>query len=268
MDNGGFKTSTWQEQARSDWHAMDVFRDIDPAQRLIDALFFGTRYKPRFFGTRPERYGAIGCYLELWSHDAQRQLVLRGYAYALAHDDVNFDGKATARSVDWPRAGAPQSISLPLPAIQGAYQFHVQLSCVVRAEGLAPAVASASARLDKHYARSDWTNLRILPARWPDRDHNLVIDGKLHGGGDWFCPNCGGLGAFKTMAIPKADWESGATGYHLYACNKVNGIEACTVCGGSGGVYERWYVKEHPELRKIAFTRGSGLVSAQRPAPA
>ena len=97
---------------------------------------------------------------------------------------------------------------------------------------------------------------------------NLVIDGKLHGGGDWFCPNCGGLGAFETMAIPKADWESGATGYHLYACNKVNGIEACTVCGGSGGVYERWYVQEHPELRKIAFTRGSGLVSAQRPAPA
>lgn len=258
MDNGRFKVTSWQEQARSDWHAMDVFRDIDPAQRLTDALFFGTRSK---------RQGAIGCYLEVWSHDVQRQLVLRGYAYALANDDVNFDGKAIARSVDWPQTGATRSISLPLPAVQGAYQFHVQLSCTVGAEGLAPVMASASARLHKHYDRSDWTELRILPARFPNRDHNLVIDGKLQGGGDWFCPNCGGLGAFQTMAIPKADWTSGTTGYHLYACNRVNGIEACTVCGGVGGVYERWYVKEHPELRRISFARGSGLVSAQRPSP-
>ena len=66
------------------------------------------------------------------------------------------------------------------------------------------------------------------------------------------CPECWGVGSFITFAIPKADYESGLSGYNLYSCNIINGTKACTRCGGSGQEFKQWYINENPELGTVA----------------
>jgi hypothetical protein len=80
------------------------------------------------------------------------------------------------------------------------------------------------------------------------------------------CPDCNGEGSTMTFAIPKADWESGLTGYALYSCNTLNAVVACSACGGSGVSYHAWYLDEKPELRAtaVALVKGSGRVRARR----
>ena len=80
------------------------------------------------------------------------------------------------------------------------------------------------------------------------------------------CPDCSGAGTTVTFAIPKADWESGQTGYALYSCNTLNAVVACAACGGSGVSYHAWYLDEKPELRAstIPLVKGSGRVRERR----
>jgi hypothetical protein len=83
------------------------------------------------------------------------------------------------------------------------------------------------------------------------------------------CPACFGDGAEVGFAIPKADAESGLTGYARFSCNMINASHACTVCGGSGSLFEDWYVREQPEISRAAkpFKRGSGQIDCERMAP-
>lgn len=76
------------------------------------------------------------------------------------------------------------------------------------------------------------------------------------------CSACFGEGASKHMSIPKADYESGLSGYALYSCNTINGTYGCKACGGIGAKYEDWYLKENPGLQKASeeFRKGRGSV--------
>ena len=51
------------------------------------------------------------------------------------------------------------------------------------------------------------------------------------------CCACFGEGSSKQMSIPKAEYESGLSGYALYSCNTINGTYGCSACGGSGAKY-------------------------------
>ena len=74
------------------------------------------------------------------------------------------------------------------------------------------------------------------------------------------CNACFGEGESKHMSIPKADLESGLTGYALYSTKRINGTYGCTACGGGGANYEEWYLKENPTLRDNSepFRKGWG----------
>ena len=76
------------------------------------------------------------------------------------------------------------------------------------------------------------------------------------------CANCFGEGMFKSMTIPKEDYESGLTGYALYSCNRINGTYGCKECGGEGASLESWYQAESPEITasKVPLKRGNGAV--------
>lgn len=83
------------------------------------------------------------------------------------------------------------------------------------------------------------------------------------------CPDCYGRGFNKSFAIPKKDYESGATGYALYSCSTLCATVACTKFGGIGVQYEDWYLRGHPEraLYKgvlAPFYLGSGVVRVER----
>lgn len=81
--------------------------------------------------------------------------------------------------------------------------------------------------------------------RWANLSQSPVITTPGGREGDVICPTCLGTGSFVSMAIPKADINSGATGYALYSLNMVNGTLGCKRCGGSGGVLEKWYLDEN-----------------------
>jgi hypothetical protein len=76
------------------------------------------------------------------------------------------------------------------------------------------------------------------------------------------CNTCFGEGSSRHMSIPKADYESGLSGYALYSCNKINGTYGCKACGGMGVKYENWYLNENPALENSPneFREGRGSV--------
>ena len=79
-----------------------------------------------------------------------------------------------------------------------------------------------------------------------------------------YCKKCAGEGKTIGFAIPKADYERGATGYELYSCNTVNATYGCEACGGRGALYKDWYLEENPELRETSqeFVIGTGRLLA------
>lgn len=76
------------------------------------------------------------------------------------------------------------------------------------------------------------------------------------------CSACFGEGASQQMSIPKADYESGLSGYALFSCNRTNGTYGCKACGGMGAKYEEWYLKENPGLKNSPeeFRKGRGSI--------
>lgn len=81
------------------------------------------------------------------------------------------------------------------------------------------------------------------------------------------CPMCGGAGSAITFAIPKADQDSGLSGYALYSCNTINGAVACVYCDGEGARFEEWYLDEDPQRRATLpeYRSGTGKFLARRP---
>lgn len=245
-----FIQNTWAERARSSFEFRSYVEQLSTTATLIDTLFFGIRTTTQ---------GAAGVYVELYYESAARTLSACMLTFVQAEhgflrEDTVKLGKIQINSP------VRQTIDLTSSAAFGrAYWFTIRLDLRKDAENNI-SVTAASARLHHNYsAGGALDNPTILPSKLPDREHNLKVSGKLISGENRFCPNCSGIGAFDEMAIPKADWESGLSGYALYSCNHVSGREACTVCGGSGGKYEKWYLGEHPELSEGVFVAGSGL---------
>lgn len=245
-----FITYTWAARARSSFEFCSYVEQLTEAA-LIDTLFFGIRTTTQ---------GTAGVYVELYYETVAR--TLSACMLTFVRPEHGFFAEDTVKLRKIPiKSPILQSAELTSPAALGrAYWFTILLDLCEDA-GNNISVTAASARLHHDYSNDlAGENPTILPSKLPDRDHNLKISGQLISGGKRFCPNCSGIGAFDEMAIPKADWESGVSGYALYSCNLVSGREACTVCGGSGGKYEKWYLDEHPEFLNVAFVEGSGLL--------
>lgn len=245
-----FSHRSWTDRARSQPEFRLAAEQLSATAKATDRLFFGTR-------TTAE--GAAGIYVELYYESISRALSACMLTFVAPEDGFLAEETTKIRQVQLASPVQP-SIDLTSSAALGrAYWFAVHLELVERI-GTDVSISGASARLHKNYsATSPFNNPKILPTILPNRDQNLRVSGRLLSGGQFFCPNCLGTGAFDDMAIPKADWESGATGYALYSCNQVGGRVACTVCGGAGGKFESWYLEEHPELSEVGFAPGSGL---------
>ncbi|QTN21463.1 hypothetical protein HZ992_14850 [Rhizobacter sp. AJA081-3] len=181
------------------------------------------------------------------------------FTFVVPEDGFLTEETAKLSQVQLARPVQPFTDLISSTAPRRTIWFDIHLELVEPSSTEVP-VSSASARLRKIYSgASPYCGPKILPTALPSRDQNLRVFGRLLSGGQFFCPNCSGIGAFDDMAIPKADWDSGATGYALYSCNRVCGRVACNVCGGSGGKFASWYLEEHPELAEVVFAAGSGL---------
>lgn len=240
----------WTERACSRPEFRTAKEQLSVSAREIDTLFFGVR-------TSTE--GAAGIYVELYYESIARVLSACMFTFVAPEDGFLVEEaiKVSHVKLDSP---VQQFIELNTSTARGgAYWFAIRMELLEHT----PAdirLCGASARLHKNYsAASPFNNPKILPTTLPNRDQNLRVFGRLLSGGRLFCPNCSGIGAFDDMAIPKADWESGATGYALYSCNRVSGRVACSVCGGSGGRFASWYIEERPELSGAGFVAGSGI---------
>lgn len=253
-----FVKTTWAERARSSFEFRSAVEPLAATARLVDTLFFGLRTTTQ---------GSAGVYVELYYEPATR--TLSACILTFIQPEQGFGGEDAVKLRQIPiKSPVQRSTELTSAAAYNrSYWFTIYLDLRAEADDNI-ALNAASARLHHDYSNDNlFDNLTILPSKLPDREHNLKISGQLIAGERRFCPNCSGVGAFDEMAIPKADWDSGATGYALYSCNVVSGREACALCGGSGGRYEKWYLNEHPELQDVAFVEGSGLESpAQAPA--
>jgi hypothetical protein len=251
------KYTRWYERARHSYDTADVFSSTPDAKQLIAQAFFGTCTK---------RIGSMGMYLELYEKNPGKEISAYILSYSAPYDDVSQSVKA--EKVEINITNEPFSIieMATSPLDQGnIYTIYSVLELKTDAN-LKTKLSNASAELNKDYQQAKeyrCFDLKISPVVWPNRSRNIRVSGRLFGkfvaNAKALCPNCLGNGSFATMKIPKADWESGATGYHLYACNQLNGREACDVCSGSGGKYFRWYIKENPQLRNVKFIPGSGI---------
>jgi hypothetical protein len=253
------KFSQWADRARSDHETDAVFQSGALAAEPCGQLFFGVVRRT---------VGAIGAYIERHYRDAPDQLVASVLAYAAPYEGVSAEMRAEQFTFDL--AGSlTNEIQLVAPPVAGKciYRMTVHISYEATS-GAVPIVRAARARLEKDYVVAReyrFFDINVPPTTFPDTEHNVRLSGRFFGRfarrASVLCPNCFGNGSEVTMKIPKADWESGATGYALYSCNQLNGREACDVCGGSGGKYLKWYLDENPQLRRAVFKPGSGLLA-------
>lgn len=245
-----FLRKSWAELARSELE----FR-IEADKRRSTATATDTI----FFGIQSSGEGSASVYIELFYASTTR--VLSACMFLVVAPERGFVSEERIKLVDVLLTDPPQAfINLTSYAPSYTYWFDIRLELVALLDGLLR--PKASARLHKNESAFLTFSPKILTTFLPSRDLNLLVRGKLLAGSGSFCPNCFGIGAFDEMAIPKADWESGLTGYALFSCNRVSGRVACTVCGGTGGRFEAWYLVEHPELIGTDFSPGSGLLTS------
>jgi len=242
----------WFDRARSHPEFRSAAEQLSTTGKATDRLFFGVR-------TTTE--GAAGIYAELYYEPTSRILSACMLTFVAPEDGFLVEEATKIRQVQLACPVQP-SIDLTSSSELGrVYFFTIHLK-LVEPLGTELPISSFSARLHKNYSAAPLDYPNILPTTLPSRDQNLRVSGRLLSGSQFFCPNCSGIGAFDDMAIPKADWESSATGYALYSCNRVSGRVACTVCGGTGGKFQSWYLDEHPDLSEFGFAPGSGLQPA------
>jgi hypothetical protein len=253
-DEPPFTFRTWAEQARADYELQTQFEAVSASASPIGHLFFGNRSTGE---------GSVGIYLELYYDKLSRSLSVCSFSFVAAENSFREEKVGAVNKFHFPDS-APLEVKFNSPTVLGkAYWFSIILRLQLEPDA-SMLLKEAKAQLHKNYSATDpYNNLKVPPASFPSRNQNLYVRGKLLTTGQFFCPNCFGRGSFNTMAISNADWASGATGYDLYSCNQTNGRVACHICGGTGGNYLPWYLKEHPELVGVSFTPGDGLLPSQ-----
>jgi hypothetical protein len=253
LDEPPFTCRTWAEQARTDYELQSKFDAASTSAAPLGSLFFGTRSTGE---------GSVGIYLELYYDSSSRSLSVCSFAFVAADNAFREDRVGAVNKFHFPDS-IPPEVRFNSPAVLGkAYWFSIVLHLQQESDA-GIHLTEAQAQLHKNYSATyAYNNLKVPPASFPSRNQNLLMRGKLLTTGQFFCPNCFGRGSFSTMAISNEDWASGATGYALYSCNQTNGRMACHICGGAGGDYLPWYLKEHPELVGVSLTPGSGLLTS------
>jgi hypothetical protein len=222
--------------------------------------------RPIFFGISCEKVGSIGVYIEL-TPNAGEEISASILSYCYPYGSVAPECCAERLTIRTDEKTKRAQIKCPPVSGKCIYKMTVEVECSITAQGeLILHAACASLDKDEKLAREyRFFDMEIPGATFESLNHNVlqaVPDGaKHHPHATALCPNCLGNGSELTMKIPRSDWESGATGYELYSCNKVNGRQACEVCGGSGGEYLDWYLDEHPELVGQVYCPGNGLAT-------
>src|SRR5690606_20796448 len=149
-----------------------------------------------FFGVRTSGEGTAGIYVELYYEPIARILSACMFTFLVPEDGFLTEETAKLSQVQLARPVQPFTDLISSTAPRRTIWFDIHLELVEPSSTEVP-VSSASARLRKIYSgASPYSRPKILPTALPSRDQNLRVFGRLLSGGQFFCPNCSGIGAF------------------------------------------------------------------------
>jgi hypothetical protein len=251
--------SPWSQKARTIYEARSAFNDEAQKSRNIGQLFFGVNRKASC---------AIGIYIEL-DIEAPNTIIARSLTYSADLEQIG--PTVTSNFISFSRVpDGAQEATFESHIKMGEKNFKIACLATLKSTDENTSIiinaSSSLTRIEPNKDQYGYPDKYPPDATLPDLSKNILLaDGPIKRfavGAECFCTDCFGIGAKSSMKIPRKDWESGATGYSLFSCNKANGIEACHTCGGTGGRFLEWYLEENPELRRQPFSPGSGLYRA------
>lgn len=245
---------TWRALSESqDGPARDQFTRLSESDQRLHWLFYESRINDL----------EIAVYAEIYfNHDARRVHGL-GSFFSKFKGTVPVDVKALQAAPIVVEHGHSPGLLL---TCRGDLEFECKIAYTLDADERWWSLKRATARMD---AKASWSGTEQNLGRWtreywrdPQRNARPEMASIT-------CPTCFGEGSSPSFAIPKAEMESGLTGYALFGANTVNAVEACPRCGGQGTRYEKWYLRELPGLARsgVRFRKGSGRISCAVMAP-
>jgi sorbitol-specific phosphotransferase system component IIA len=231
----------WRELFLGQYQVRDAFKEFDQSSERLLSLFFSLKFDTGIDAL------AGGMLIDIGQHNESRTITAVGTTFSKSVSELHvgcnpivFRSDLEERAGGLAFDGEKKRLS---DSAHGWIQYQI--------DGNAFRLVDLSATLTYWLEREK----DFVPVgRWGFEEYRSRACEVL-------CGSCYGEGLIKGMAIPKADWEAGLSGYALYSSSRVNGARGCTACGGGGVQYEPWYLEENPDLAKepLDFRKGTGF---------